>query len=418
MNAPVLSVAGLGKSYPTYASAMHRIGRWFGLPIRPSEEYWATRNVSFDIRPGEAVGLIGQNGAGKSTTLKLITGTVQPTEGTIAVNGRVSAILELGLGFNPDFTGRENVRHSGGLLGFSSAEITRLMPEIEDFAELGDFFDQPLRVYSSGMMARLAFSLATAVCPDVLIVDEVLSVGDSYFQHKSFDRIRQFKEEGAAIIIVSHAMGDVRELCERVILLDKGAVLKDGAPDEVIDYYNALIAEKENANLSIEQKRRKDGWLHTEFGDKRATMDAIDLFEAGGEKPVKLVFTGAQLEVRARIKVEVPLPELVIGHRITDRTGHVVWGSNTWHAKQVVKDLKPGDMVESVLAFECRLGPGSYAVSFGLHTSDTHLEDCYHKAENQLVFDVMNTDRTTFIGTNALDAQFNVKAVHAEDQSV
>jgi lipopolysaccharide transport system ATP-binding protein len=177
MNQPVLHVDRVGKRYATYGSNLARFATWFGAKVHPLDEFWAARDISFSLRKGEALALIGQNGAGKSTLLKLITGTVRPTTGAVAVAGRVSAILELGLGFNPEFTGRQNIYQAGGLMGFSRERLTALMPEMEDFAELGEFFDKPLRVYSSGMQARLAFSLVTAVRPDVLIVEGLNELG-------------------------------------------------------------------------------------------------------------------------------------------------------------------------------------------------------------------------------------------------
>ncbi|WP_404401331.1 ABC transporter ATP-binding protein [Pelagibacterium halotolerans] len=407
----VLHVEGVGKCYAAYSSNMARFASWFGAKVRPVSEAWAVRDIGFTLNRGEALALIGQNGAGKSTLLKLITGTVRPTTGRISVAGRISAILELGLGFNPEFTGRQNVYQAGGLMGFSQEELTRLMPEIEDFAELDEYFDEPLRVYSSGMQARLAFSLATAVRPEVLIVDEVLSVGDSYFQHKSFDRIRQFKEEGTAILFVTHSMGDVRALCERVILLDQGKVLRDGPPDEVVDYYNALIAEKENAKLSIEQRRQKNGWSYTEFGDFRARVESIDLYRPGEETPIQMVKTGEVVEIRTVIRALDNLEQLVLGHRITDRTGHIIWGSNLWRTGQVIEHASKGQVIVSRLRFTCSLGDGSYAISYGVHRDDTHLAGCYHKADNKIVFDVINADYPQFIGTTHLDAAFDLEVV-------
>mgnify|MGYP000465791091 FL=1 len=248
MSEKVLHVDDVSKRYASYSSETMRFLSWFGFPTKPASEFWALRNLSFDMNRGECLALIGQNGAGKSTLLKIITGTVRPSSGNVHLAGRVSAILELGIGFNPDLTGRENVYHSGGLLGMTHQQLEELMPSIEDFAEIGEHFDHPLRTYSSGMQGRLAFSLATAVRPDILIVDEVLSVGDSYFQHKSFQRILKFREEGTSILFVTHSLGAVREICDRVILLDKGEKIRDGRPDEVIDFYNAMIADKENAN--------------------------------------------------------------------------------------------------------------------------------------------------------------------------
>lgn len=202
------------------------------------------RNVSFAIEPGEAVGLVGQNGAGKSTLLKLVTGTLQATEGSVHVNGRIAAILELGMGFNTELSGRQNVYHAAGLMGFSTAQVDQAISEIEAFAEIGPYFDYPVRTYSSGMQVRVAFAVATAFRPEILIVDEALSVGDVYFQHKCFERIRQFRQQGTTLLIVSHDRDSILALCDRAILLDKGRVLRDGGPEEVMDYYNALIADR------------------------------------------------------------------------------------------------------------------------------------------------------------------------------
>ena len=200
-----ITVTNLGKAYKQYPTRWSRLGEWL-LPSRGPRHAlkWILQDVSFRVEPGEAVGLIGINGAGKSTLLKLITGTSQPSTGAVHLEGRVAALLELGMGFHPDFTGRQNVYMAGQLLGMSVAEIDALMPQIVAFAEIGDYIDQPVRVYSSGMQMRVAFSVATARRPDILIIDEALSVGDTYFQHKSFERIRQFRREGTTLLLVSH----------------------------------------------------------------------------------------------------------------------------------------------------------------------------------------------------------------------
>lgn len=404
----ILNVDNVGKSYRTYNSNLQRFANWFGASITPASEFWANRKISFRVEQGEALALIGQNGAGKSTLLKMITGTIRPTEGVITVAGRISAILELGLGFNPEFTGRQNIYQAGGLMGFSQAELADMMPAVEEFAEIGDFFDQPIRVYSSGMQARLAFALATAKRPDVLIVDEVLSVGDSYFQHKSFDRIRQFKSEGTSIILVSHSMGDVRALCDRVILLDKGTVMKDGSPDEVVDYYNAMIAARENAKLTVEQKRTQSGWLHTRSGTFEAEIEAIALLDAGTREPVNTAQVGQKLLLKLVARANTEIPRLVLGYMLRDRTGHVVWGTNTWHTKQVVSNVAAYEKIEFDLPFTCSLGPGSYSFSPTLVSSDTHLENNYEWSDNALVFDVINVGESVFIGTSFLDAKFKI----------
>ena len=408
MSSTVLDVRQVGKRYAAYASQLGRFASWFGAAVKPVSEAWVVRDLDISLARGESLALIGQNGAGKSTLLKLITGTVRPTEGTIAVNGRVSAILELGLGFNPEFTGRENIYQAGGLMGFSRELLSSLMPAIQDFAELGDYFDEPIRVYSSGMHARLAFSLATAVRPDILIVDEVLSVGDSYFQHKSFEKIRQFKAEGTAILFVSHSMGDVRALCNRVILLDKGKVLKDGEPDAVVDFYNAMIAEKENARLTVEQRRSQEGWSYTRSGTFEVSAARFELLDAWTGKPISTAQVGQKLLLRLEAKAEVDIPRLVLGYMLRDRTGHLVWGSNTWHTGQIVEDVSAGEVVRYDLAFECSLGPGSYSFSPALVSSDTHLSNNYEWQDNALVFDVVNTDRLFVVGTSAIDYAFSI----------
>jgi len=404
-----IEVRGLGKAYRKWGSELRRVASWFSRGIQPREEHWVLRDVNFAIRAGEAIGIIGQNGAGKSTLLKLITGTTQPTTGQVAVRGRVAAILELGMGFNADLTGRANVYHSAGLMGYSWEEIDRAMPAIEEFAEIGAYFDQPMRTYSSGMQMRVAFSVATAFRPDLLIVDEALSVGDSYFQHKSFDRIRQFRDEGVSIIFVSHSLSDVRTLCDRVILMDKGRVLKDGAPDEVVDYYNAMVTEKENAKLTVEQRREKNGWLMTRSGSGEARVADLRLVDAGTGAELSVVSVGQQVELRLDVTVHADLPRLVLGYMIRDKQGHIIWGSNTWHTEQVTEAPRAGETIRFRLPFTCTLGPGSYSVSPALVSSDTHLSDNYEWVDNLLVFDVVNTSRHFFIGSNSLDARFVIE---------
>lgn len=412
-----LQVQNLGKSYRQWNGELHRISSWFAPAVKPRAEHWVLRNISFTIGPGEAVGIVGQNGAGKSTLLKLITGTTQATEGQVQVRGRVAAILELGMGFNPDLTGRENAYHSAGLMGYSRLDIERTMPEIEAFAEVGTYFDQPVRTYSSGMQMRVAFSVATAFRPDLLIVDEALSVGDSYFQHKSFDRIRQFRADGVSIMLVTHSMSDVRTLCDRVILLDKGRVLKDGQPDEVVDFYNALIAEKENANLTVEQRREKNGWLLTKSGTGEARVKSLQLLDAASGDELAVARVGQAVELRLEASIHADIPRLVLGYMIRDKQGHVVWGTNTWHTAQVQEDVRSGASVVFRLPFTCTIGPGSYSVSPALVSTDTHLQDNYQWVDNLLVFEVVNVDGDYFIGSNWLDGRFSIACHAQEDQA-
>jgi lipopolysaccharide transport system ATP-binding protein len=391
----LLSVQNVGKAFRTYSSEWHRFARWFGLPMKPAEETWVLRHINFDIQVGEAIGLIGQNGAGKSTLLKMITGTMRPTEGQLQVNGRIAAILELGMGFNPDLSGRQNVRHAAGLMGFTAEQINEAMPDIEAFAEIGDYFDEPVRIYSSGMQMRVAFSVATAWRPETLIVDEALSVGDTYFQHKSFDRIRKFREQGTSLIIVSHDRNAIQTLCDRAILLEKGSVVKDGTPEEVFDFYNALIAEKENS--TVEVKRLEDGKTQTTSGTGEATVEQIVLYNSKGDA-AEYVGVGESVELHVRVKVHRPVDGLVLGYGIKDRLGQVMYGTNTWHTKQVLHDPKQGDEFLFVIAFPANFGVGSYSVQTALVDRDTHLTANYEWRDMALVFSVINIDKTHFAG--------------------
>jgi len=409
-----LHVQNLGKAYRQWGGELRRVASWFMPGVKAREEHWVLQDVSFVLKPGQAVGVIGQNGAGKSTLLKLITGTIQPTRGQVSLHGRVSAILELGMGFTPDMTGRQNAIHSAGLLGYSRAEIDRMMPDIEAFAEVGEYFDQPVRTYSSGMQMRVAFSVATAFKPDLLIVDEALSVGDSYFQHKSFDRIRQFKAQGVSIMFVSHSPSDIRTLCDRVILLDKGRVLKDGGPDEVVDFYNALVAQKENSQLSVEQRRASNGWLLTKSGTGEARVNSLQLLDNATGSEIVVAQTGQHVKLRLVATVHADIERLVLGYMIRDKQGHVVWGTNTWHTRQIQEQVVAGEQLVFDMEFVCSLGPGSYSVSPALVSCDTHLNDNYEWVDNLLVFDVVNLAQDFFIGSTALNGQFQIRRAMLE----
>ncbi|MBI3480625.1 MAG: ABC transporter ATP-binding protein, partial [Nitrosomonadales bacterium] len=245
-----ITITNLGKAYKQYPTRWSRLAEWLVPFSQPRHRLkWVLQDLNFTVRAGEAVGIIGINGAGKSTLLKMITGTTQPTTGSVNITGRVAALLELGMGFHPDFTGRQNAYMAGQLLGMNVEEISGLMPEIEAFAEIGDYLDQPVRVYSSGMQMRLAFSLATARRPDVLIVDEALSVGDTYFQHKSFERIREFRKQGTTLLIVSHDKQAIQSICDGAILLNAGKLALQGEPEAVFDYYNAMLAEHQGQQV-------------------------------------------------------------------------------------------------------------------------------------------------------------------------
>lgn len=396
MSAAVLKIEGLGKAFREYRMEWQRMVGWFGGKHKTASETWVLRDISFQVFAGECVGIAGQNGAGKSTLLKLVTGTLRPTEGRIAVAGRIAAILELGMGFNPDLTGRDNARFTAGLMGMSPAQIDAIIPEVEAFAEIGEYFDQPLRTYSSGMQMRVAFSVVTAVRPEILIIDEALSVGDTYFSHKSMARIRKFREEGTTLLFVSHDPGAIQSLCDRAILLDHGRLLMDGDPSEVMDYYNALIAEKENE--TVEVKHLLSGKVQTSSGTREAVVESIGLFNGQGE-PVEFVNVGDPVELRVRARIHGAIPRLVFGYMIKDRLGQPVFGTNTHHTRQALEGLQDGQIVEYRVAFPMNFGPGSYSVSTALCSTETHLVNNYEWRDLALVFNVANQNRDLFVGS-------------------
>lgn len=391
----LLSVQGLGKAYRTYSSEFQRIASWFYIPSKPSEEHWVLRDVNFAIQPGEAIGIVGQNGAGKSTLLKMITGTLQPTTGSVQVNGRIAAILELGMGFNPELTGRQNAFHAAGLMGFTTDQISAVIDDIQAFAEIGEYFDESVRTYSSGMQMRVAFSVATAFRPEILIVDEALSVGDSYFQHKSFERIREFQEQGTSLLIVSHDRAAIQKLCARAILLEGGTVIKDGKPEEVMDYYNALIAEKENSTVTVHQLA--DGSVRTVSGSREATIESVSLHNQANEA-VEFVAVGEPVLLRIRAVINEAIPELVVGYLIKDRLGQEVFGTNTHFMDCKLETPSVGEVVEYNFSFSANLGVGSYSVAVALHADDNHVARNYEWRDLALVFNVVNTERKEFVG--------------------
>jgi len=402
----LLSVSNLGKSYPVYASEWLRFARWFGLPFKPRSEHWVIRGVNFSIQPGESIGLIGQNGAGKSTLLKLITGTLQSTEGQIFMQGRIAAILELGMGFSSELTGRQNVHHAAGLMGFNDAEIRALMPEIESFAEVGDYFDEPMRMYSSGMQVRVAFALATARRPDVLIIDEALSVGDAYFQYKCFERVRAYQDKGTSLLLVSHDRNAIQGLCERALLLHSGAIVQDGRPEEVFDYYNALIAEKGKSTIEVNQL--ENGKRQIVSGTGEARIHSVGLYNRQGER-LDSVGVGDAVELRVCVKILKKIDRLVLGYGIKDRLGQVIYGTNTWHTAQIIKQPSVGQEYTFVLAFHANLGVGTYSVQLSLSDTDTHLSLNYEWRDMALFFDVINIGKFYFSGTNWLQPKIIIE---------
>jgi lipopolysaccharide transport system ATP-binding protein len=399
-------VKDLGKAYKQYHNQWGRLAEWILPGKRPRHNLkWVLQDINFQLAPGDAVGIIGINGAGKSTLLKMITGTAQPTTGSVDITGRVAALLELGMGFHPDFTGRQNAYMAGQLIGLNVEEITALMPQIEAFAEIGDYIDQPVRVYSSGMQMRLAFSVATVRRPDVLIVDEALSVGDAYFQHKSFQRIREYRQQGTTLLIVSHDRAAMQSICDRAILLDRGRLAKQGSPEEVMDYYNALIAEREGS--TVQQTVTDEGRVQTSSGTGEASVTAITIENEAGE-PQEVLNVGVPVTLRVKVRVNKAVPRLVLGYMIKDRLGQQIYGTNTHHMEQALTDLRAGEEIEYRFRFPLNLGAGSYSVTTALTSSETHLADNYEWRDLAALFIVMNMNRREFVGSSWLEPQVEI----------
>lgn len=400
----IVKATNLGKAFKHYQSRWHMLLDWL-LPFGSQryEQHWVLRNINFDIEAGEAVALIGMNGAGKSTLLKLISGTLKPTDGSIRVTGHLSALLELGIGFHPDLTGRQNVFMAGQLLGLSQAKIKKLMPDIEAFAEIGDYIDQPIRVYSSGMQVRLAFSIATAYRPDILVIDEALSVGDAHFQHKSFERIQKYREQGTALLIVSHDKNAILSICDRVILLNRGQQIQDGSPIEIFDLYNAIVAEADGNASQVQQKILDHGRTQTRSGSGEARVASISLLESTSGQVLEILRVGTRVRLEIDVAVLAPLPALVLGFSIRNRLGQIVFGTNTYHTQQILEDLQTGEVRKFCIEFFLNIGPGAYSISTALVNSNTHLDQNYEWVDNALSFDVVHGSETYFEGQSYLE---------------
>jgi lipopolysaccharide transport system ATP-binding protein len=299
------------------------------------------------------------------------------------------------MGFHPDFTGRQNAYMAGQLLGMSGEDITRLLPEIQSFAEIGDYIDQPVRVYSSGMQMRLAFSVATAIRPDILIVDEALSVGDAYFQHKSFDRIREFRKQGTTLLIVSHDKQAIQSICDRAILLNAGHLAMEGPPEAVMDYYNAMLADHQNQE--VRQEVLQDGKVQTISGTGEVTLEHAELQDRQG-LALEVVAVGQAVTLHIQAKCQQAVPELVIGYMIKDRLGQPIYGTNTHHLKRKLKQLPSQQALEYNFEFNANLGPGSYSIAIALHADDTHIGQNYEWCDQAIVFSVVNINQPDFVG--------------------
>lgn len=349
------------------------------------------------------MGIIGPNGAGKSTLLRILTGITKPTEGTYEIGGRVAGLLELATGFNLQFTGRQNILINGRLLGLSREEIAERLEEIIAFAELGEFIDLPVRTYSSGMYVRLGFALAASIDPQVLLIDEVLAVGDAYFQQKCTRRLREFKENGVTTLIASHDPTAIKTLCDHAALLDEGRLVCQGKPDEVFDYYNALVAKRGSGGKSYILARSRQTSEHPvgqRSGSFHAVIAEVKLLSAGNE--VSTVVAGQEVEVKARVVFLEPIANPTVGILIRDRLGTDVFGTNTHYLGMDLGSFSSGEQVDIRFRVAMQLGAGEYTLTVAIHTLETHVQECFDWADRLLTFTVIPSGDFRFIGVAKL----------------
>ncbi|HST53222.1 MAG TPA: ABC transporter ATP-binding protein [Pyrinomonadaceae bacterium] len=376
-----LRVEGVSKQYRIYRRPGDRLtesltrGR-----LKRHREFWALRGVSFEVERGTTTGIIGPNGCGKSTLLQIISGTLEPTSGNVWRAGRVAALLELGAGFDPEGTGVENVFMNAALMGLSRRETEKVFPEIERFAEIGPFIQQPVKTYSSGMFVRLAFAVAASVEPDILVIDEALAVGDAVFQHRCLRRIKEIQERGATVLFVSHDAAAIRALCARAILLSAGRVIEDGSPLDVLNHYQKIVMEREQAfedetdgesaaqQGQDEEPRTPPSYTYR-HGDGSAEITSAELLDAS-RRPAALVETGSPLTLRVRARFNRGVDDAVFGFLVNDSHGIHAYGTNTKEQQVELGVLRRGDTVEVSFAFDCWLGLDRFSVSLAVHSRD------------------------------------------------
>ena len=372
-----LVVSNVSKAYKRYPGKWARVLEWLtGKPHH--DNTWVLRDINFTIHPGEAVGIVGVNGAGKSTLLKIITGTTQPTSGSVHIEGRVAALLELGMGFHPDFTGRQNVFMSGQLLGYGLEEVERLMPEIEAFAGIGEYIDRPVRVYSSGMQVRLAFAVSTAVRPDVLIVDEALSVGDAAFQRKCFQRIEGYRAAGTTLLFVSHDIETIKKLCDRALFIKEGTLAQWGPAKQVCDEYERFLfgdrKSESKTNLTPEsvplaETSHFDPALAAScemvYGNGKADIEACWLADANGRR-VNVVESGAPFRWCYRVRFNESVAKPIFAMMLKTREGVALYGVDSTATELSDTSYKTGGTVQVDFTLVNPLAPGVYYLNCGV----------------------------------------------------
>ena len=377
----MIHVQNVSKLYRLYRRPGDRLREMLPGSGALHTDFWALRDISFDVARGETLGLVGPNGCGKSTLLQIVSGILQPSLGRVVTRGRIAALLELGAGFNPDFTGRENVYLNGEIMGLSRAEITRAMPSIEAFADIGEFIERPVKEYSSGMYVRLAFSTAIHVDPEILIVDEALAVGDAVFANRCVRKFQELRERRVTVLFVSHDLGLVKQLSDHAILLLNGRIAAQGEPKDVINRYIGLVLEKQAPEAR--QERVRSSFRH---GDGASQIRGVEILNARGEETAS-VASGEPVTVRVRSRFYKPVEDPMVGILIRTRIGMDVYGTNTRIEQIALGSMAAGDELQVDFHIDCWLTPQSYTLTVATQNADGSSHDWLDDA---IAFDVVD----------------------------
>lgn len=392
MEQTAIKVTQVRKVYKLYDTPAARLKDALGLSRKQNyREHEALKGVDLEIKRGETVGIIGTNGSGKSTLLKIITGVIRQTSGQVTVQGRISALLELGAGFNQEYTGIENIYLQGTMMGFSREEISGKMDAILEFADIGEFVNQPVKTYSSGMFVRLAFAVAINIEPEILIVDEALSVGDVFFQAKCYRKFEEFKEMGKTILFVSHDLSSITKYCDRAVLLNKGAKVMEGTPKEAVDQYKMALVEQEEArrreNTSLWVPEENEGsWKCNlsvnpetlEYGDKRAEILDFAILDHTG-KITNVIEKGQNCTIKIKVLFHQEVAEPIFAFTLKNLMGIELTGTNTLLEKQMVEPKKPGDIQIVGFTQKMTMQGGEYLLSLGCTGYDKEAFKVHHR---------------------------------------
>ena len=400
LESELVLVQNVSKRYQLYRRPSDRLREM--LPGAPPmhTDFWALRDINLNVEKGETLSLVGPNGCGKSTLLQIVAGILQPTTGRVVTRGRIAALLELGAGFNPEFSGRENVYLNGEIMGLTRAAIDKAMPSIESFAEIGEFIDRPVKEYSSGMYVRLAFSTAIHVDPEILIVDEALAVGDAVFANRCVRKFQELRERGITVLFVSHDLGLVKQLSDRAILLLHGRIEAQGAPKDVINRYIGLVLEKQAPRLP------KAGRLSSSFrhGDGASEICSVHLLNADGEDAASIA-SGETVTIRIRARFSQAKSEPMVGILIRTRIGIDVYGTNTAVEHVKLGEFAEGEELEIDFRLECWLTPQPYTLTVATQNADGTSHDWLDDA---IAFDVVGTRVAAGVANLRADVQWRV----------